>query len=542
MEVTSLKNLESMPEDRFASTCSSIMSGVITVLLVLLAAIFPLYIENAYFNIIQAKYRFYYVSILVTAIILLVLALIMLFIDLREFQGEHYKKLLSRFAPANIRHTFFVSDVAVLVYWFSCVISTLQSEYLYESFWGNEGRFCGLFLITLYVFFYFIVTRLWKPQKWILELFLISGVILCLIGITDYFKMDIFHFRDHISKKQANIFTSTIGNINTYTAYIALLIGYVSCMFAKSRRFLSSLWYYSCYVISVFAIIMGCSDNAYLALGMLFAFLPFYLFQSRQGIVRYLTLGASFITVVLCVSFINQIYGDAVLGIDGLFNILTNIRALPIITVFIWFIVLAFSYFTKKKADDSSEYLADKKLTRIWGIFILAIFIGIVFLLVDANALQQGSRYGGLGTYLVFSDSWGTNRGYIWRKSLELYHSFPLMHKLFGYGPDTFGIMTTQLFRQEMIDATGQVFDNAHNEYLQLLLTVGPIGTIAYIVFILRSCRDMLKATAKSPIVLACAVAVLCYFCQAVVNLNVPLVTPSMWMLLSVGLVIARTE
>ena len=231
-----------------------------------------------------------------------------------------------------------------------------------------------------------------------------------------------------------------------------------------------------------------------------------------------------------------------ILGIDGLFNILTNIRALPIITVFIWFIVLAFSYFTKKKADDSSEYLADKKLTRIWGIFILAIFIVIVFLLVDANALQHGSRYGGLGTYLVFSDSWGTNRGYIWRKSLELYHSFPLMHKLFGYGPDTFGIMTTQRFRQEMIDATGQVFDNAHNEYLQLLLTVGPIGTIAYIVFILRSCRDMLKATAKSPIVLACAVAVLCYFCQAVVNLNVPLVTPSMWMLLSVGLVIARTE
>lgn len=41
------------------------------------------------------------------------------------------------------------------------------------------------------------------------------------------------------------------------------------------------------------------------------------------------------------------------------------------------------------------------------------------------------------------------------------------MHKLFGYGPDTFGILTTQKFFGDMIDTTGLLFDNAHNEYLQ---------------------------------------------------------------------------
>lgn len=286
--------------------------------------------------------------IIATAIILLAIALIMLFIDLKEFDGEHCRNIFSAFAPANIKKTFCIADAAVLLYWLSCIISTLQSEYLYESFWGNEGRFCGLFLITLYVFFYFIITRLWKPQKWILELFLISGVILCLVGITDYFKMDIFHFRDHISVKQANIFTSTIGNINTYTSYVALLIGYSASMFVKSRKLFSGLWYYACYVIAVFAIIMGCSDNAYLALGMLFAFLPFYLFQSKQDTLRYLTLIASFITAILCISLINQIYGDAVLGIDGLFNVLANTSALPVLTILFWLLVLAFYWFVVK--------------------------------------------------------------------------------------------------------------------------------------------------------------------------------------------------
>ena len=539
MEVLSLNNLKSLPEDRFASTCSQIMSGVLTVLLVLLAAVFPLYIENAYFNIIQAKYRFFYVCIITTAIILLVIALIMLFIDLKEFDGEHCRNIFSALAPANIKKTFCIADAAVLLYWLSCIISTLQSEYLYESFWGNEGRFCGLFLITLYVFFYFIITRLWKPQKWILELFLISGVILCLVGITDYFKMDIFHFRDHISVKQANIFTSTIGNINTYTSYVALLIGYSASMFVKSRKLFSGLWYYACYVIAVFAIIMGCSDNAYLALGMLFAFLPFYLFQSKQDTLRYLTLIASFITAILCISLINQIYGDAVLGIDGLFNVLANTSALPVLTILFWLLVLAFYWFVVKKSGADSLF-SGKKLVHAWGVLICICLAGVVFLLFDANALGHGSRYGSLSSYLVFSDSWGTNRGYIWRKSMELYSNFPIPHKLFGYGPDTFGIMTTQFFREEMIAATGQVFDNAHNEYLQLLLTIGPIGLISYIVFILKSCQDTLKASAESPVFLGCAVAVLCYFCQALVNLNVPLVTPSMWMLLSIGMAYVR--
>lgn len=536
-----MNNFKSEPEDYFSSTYSRITNRIITILLAILAAIFPLYIENAYFNIIQAKYRFYYISILATAILLLLFSLIMLFIDLKEFHGEHCKNFFSLFTPANIKNIFFISDVAVLVYWFSCIVSTLQSEYLYESFWGNEGRFCGLFLITLYVFFYFIVTRFWKPNKWTLELFLISGILLCLVGITDYFKMDIFHFRDHISVKQANIFTSTIGNINTYTSYVALLIGYSASMFVKSRKFFSGLWYYVCYVTSVFAIIMGCSDNAYLALGFLFAFLPFYLFRSKQDVLRYLTLIASFITVIQCISFINQICGDAVLGIDGLFNVLASIRVLPVFTLLFWLLVLIFYWFVTKRSS-ADDLFSGKKLIHAWSVLICICLAGIVFLLFDANVLGHGSRYGSLSSYLVFSDSWGTNRGYIWRKSLELYHSFPFMHKLFGYGPDTFGIMTTQFFRDEMITATGQVFDNAHNEYLQLLLTIGPIGLIAYVVFILKSCQDILKASAKSPVLLGCAVAVLCYFCQALVNLNVPLVTPSMWMLLSIGVVIVRKK
>ena len=71
---------------------------------------------------------------------------------------------------------------------------------------------------------YFVVSRFWKVQGWILQLFLISGMIMCVIGITDYFQLDLLDFRGKIKPEQSTIFTSTVGNINTYTAYVAIIM------------------------------------------------------------------------------------------------------------------------------------------------------------------------------------------------------------------------------------------------------------------------------------------------------------------------------
>ncbi|MFR3752802.1 MAG: hypothetical protein ACLTW9_11920 [Enterocloster sp.] len=64
------------------------------------------------------------------------------------------------------------------------------------------------------------------------------------------------------------------------------------------------------------------------------------------------------------------------------------------------------------------------------------------YILYDANIKGNGDQYGSLKTYLVINDDWGTRRGYIWRIWNESYRKFPLIHKIFGYGPDTFGIIT----------------------------------------------------------------------------------------------------
>lgn len=111
------------------------------------------------------------------------------------------------------------------------------------------------------------------------------------------------------------------------------------------------------------------------------------------------------------------------------------------------------------------------------------------------------------------------------------------MHKLFGYGPDTFRILTTEAIKFEMGNATGKVFNNAHNAYLQYLV---PIGVAAYVVFLVSTGVRCWKCVSRNPYVIGCLFAVLCYVVQAWVNLDLPIAKPEMWLFLSIGEAVGR--
>lgn len=53
------------------------------------------------------------------------------------------------------------------------------------------------------------------------------------------------------------------------------------------------------------------------------------------------------------------------------------------------------------------------------------------------------------------------------------FNEAPLMRKLFGYGQETVRMLTVSNFHDEMLEITERVYDNAHNELLQYLLTIG---------------------------------------------------------------------
>ena len=520
-----------------AEVAGNVFAGIMAVFTFVVLAVFPLYYHNYYFDILKAKYKFYWITVVAMAVICLIVALVFLFVDRMEYEGVNTKRFFSHFRFDSLKKQPAAYKFLIL-FLILVGISTLLSDYKFESFWGNEGRFSGLFLISLYVLGVFMIGKLGKIKKWHLDLFLLSGVLVCLFGITDYFRMDLLHWKAGVTSTQADSFTSTLGNINTYTAYVALVLGVACGLFTTEKNIFRNIWYFVVLLIGFFAIITGQSDNAYLALGAVFALFPLALFATRKGIIRYITVIASFMSVIKVIDEINKKMAEKVIGLSGIFDVLVRHKYLEVIVIALWLLV-AVLYIGDRVLMKDKEDKVGKWLRITWLCLIAAGVAAVIAVLYDANFGPNPEKYSSLSGYLVFNDNWGTNRGYCWRIGWESYMQQPLIHKLFGFGPDTFGILTWP-FRQDSLDTYGVFFESAHNEYFQYLVTMGPFTMIAYILFLVSSCARMFRYAKVQPWLLAPLGATVCYGAQALVNINLPIATPVMWALLAVGLAMCK--
>lgn len=532
------KNIPTKDPDTLAEVAGKVFSGIITVFTLIVLAVFPLYYHNYYFDILKAKYKFYWITIVAMLAVCLVTALVFCFVDWMECGSVNTKRFFSRFKPEHLKKQPLAYKM-LAGFWIFTAISTLLSDYRYESFWGNEGRFSGLFLITLYTAGVFVVGKLGRVRKWHLDLFLLSGLLVCLFGITDYFRMDILGWKSYVESKQVDMFTSTLGNINTYTAFVALVLGVSGGLFATEENLFRRLWYFAVTAVGFFAIITGQSDNAYLTLGALFALLPFALFGTWRGVAGYATLAATFATVIRVIARINEEMADTVLGLKGIFDVLADHEKLGDIVIALWVlsaVLWGISFFMTRGGRKDHIGLW---LRGIWLVIVAVAAVAVLYVFYDANFGDTPEKYAAYAKYLVFNDNWGTNRGYCWRIGWESYKKLPALHKLFGYGADTYGILTWD-FRQEAIDMHGVFYESAHNEYLQYLVTIGPFAVLFYVLFLGSGCAAMMKAFGKKPWVVGPCAAVICYAVQAVVNINLPIATPVMWWLMALGLAVSR--
>ena len=508
------------------------ISNLVGFFVILVFTVFPLIYHNYYFDILQTKY-YTYVAIMLTMTGLTAI-LKGSFLVLNRAERVERKK---RKEKTGFKNRIELLDIAMFCFVAAASVSTLQSEYLYESFWGNEGRYSGLFLILIYGAGYFIITRFLDAKQWYLDAFLAAGILACLFGITDYFQMDLLGFKVNIAPEDYPIYTSTIGNINTYTSFVALVMGASAALFAAEKNLKRAVWYYVCTVIAFLAIIMGNSDNAYLSLAALFGFLPFYAFIDRKGTARYGILFASFFTAIWCISGINAYYGDAVTGVDSLFRVIAGHRLLTPAVVLLWLAAAGLWWYLCYKKDGNAKI---NKYVRIgWFVFLLLCVAVVIFLLIDVNVRGNEEKYAALSNYLLFNDLWGTHRGHVWRISMETFRDFPLRYQLWGFGPETFGIATWD-YRQELGAAYHETFDSAHNEYIQYLITMGIAGLTSYLAVIFSFIRTVVKKRIDKPFVVAALFACLCYWTQAFVNVTPPIVTPLMWTFVMFGAAACR--
>lgn len=518
--------------------------------------IFPLIYNDFYFDILQTKYY-----TVLTLSIIMILALIVICGFAGGFKN-FFDNLNKKGFVVWFKEEFSIWDICIMVFWLMSALSTaFAGRFIMESITGDKGRYSGLLLISIYVILYFTVSRMFSFGKVYFTVFLAVSIPVCLFGYTDYFNMDILGFKEKISPEQWPIFTSTIGNINTYTAVLAFYIAIAGTLFittpfksdnGRGESIGKIVFYYVIMLMNFIALAMGTSDNGYLTLAAFFSLVPFVAFRTMEGVRRFLLTIFTYLLGIKIIQLINISYAGKVLGISGLYDFISDFKYLDLVIVALAIVVIimyVLEYKKKEKRRDNEALL--RSLRYIWLAILVIVFAAIVFMgmKINSDVTAAKEKYGALADYFVFNDSWGTFRGYIWRAAVEEYMKFPLLHKIFGSGPDTFGLYIGLLRNEEMTSVTGQFFDATHNEYIQFLFTLGPIATIAYILALilpsveaLRTRLFYLRDNTMLPYLYACAIAVICYATQAVVNLNLPVVTPFLWIFLSIMVAILRDK
>ena len=487
----------------------------------LLFILFPLAIHHGYTDILTVKTNIFYI---LTGSYLFLMCIYFL---TRESHTE------KKFWDSRS-----VSDFFALGFLVTAVISWLCNGNKKEQFFGTYGRNMGLLAVICCVLLYLTVRATLQFKQYIINGILAAGMVVCCLAVINHLGFD--PLSAYVGFEADTKFLSTLGNRNTLAAYIALLLPFGMTLFMVSKQWKSKIYYGIFCFIGFLGMTAADSDSAYLVTGVTFLVLLLLAKEVEEGFYL-ITLVAIYSVAELLFVLLRKIRGkESCLYLHGgLPEMLLDVRinlALLVITL----ILLLTGYMLWKQKKDAKVFW---KWFRIVILSVTAVLVaGLVIFMIYVNVAwtkhEAKEQLGALYSYLYFSNAWGTKRLRIWRAALEIYMRMSIPKKLIGVGPAGFYFASqTYLSAEELAVFTkqGQLID-AHNEYLQYLVTYGIAGAILFIGFLFTTVRYLFKVGKEKPYVLAFAMSGVGFLVQAVVNNAHIYIDPLAVVLLAMGM------
>lgn len=479
----------------------------------LLLVVFPVYMHNAYFDILGAKS--YYLLVVNGALLVAMLA----------WGAFHWKTFTGRFAETRLN----VLDIAMIVLGVCYILAFLVSDYKEDTIIGSNARYGGVAMYCLFVTTYFLISRFWKFNVATIRWFMFVMIFVSLFTVTDFFRGDIFGLKKYIDPNLYGSFSTTIGNIDTVASFLAIPMAFSGVMFLLTKNDKhKAVTYGISFFIMMLGVIMSRADNGYLALAAFFGFIPLIAFKTKKGFRRYILAAGGFLAIESVMIYLTENMADKIYAPGGFLNIFALLKvpvligAIVLIAIGVILCVMA----AKKGVND--EALMPGWVRWVYLGFIIVIFaIGIgIYVIANIDITLLPEAFQKEKSILVFDDHFGGGRGYTWKATIDLWkNNLTLPQKLFGAGPETSGIYMTTFKYEEMVETTHLIFDSPHNEFLQMFFNLGIVGCIAYVGSFVTAIVLLLKNKLSEHYNYCVAIAfiILCHMFECVVNIVVPI-------------------
>lgn len=505
----------------------AVKHSLVNYYLALMFSFFPLFLTEQYAHARLDKYYFYLIA---TGIFIISTGLCMYFSYMDEIRADHKAALLT---PLS------VSDICMLCFLGFAILSTLMTEHPGEALLGPNpfvsgvihSRNNGLLLLFLYTMMYFIITRNYVKKDYVFVVFLVTSSIIALLTVLNFFYIDPLHMLDGYDEATIADFGSTLGNKNIIAAFMCIFLPAAVMFFVISENKVLRI----VAGVSILFAYTGllCADSTSDILGLIVILPVMAIFSARSFtyLKRYLlALTILFLSGKVLWLFA-QLIGDHNKGFEFLqhFLIYDKLMFLPIAVCCL--LTLLMTIFEKKI---EAHYPAKAVTITLAVLF----FIGIITALaafIYFSFINRETDIGNFKKLLRFDDYWGTHRGFMWRVSFEEFAKFKPLQILFGTGPDTAYYVIQPHFSELSSRFGDSSTDCAHNEFINYLLTQGVLGLTAYLGVMGSVIVRAIKSAKTNPTALIFICPVICYLAQSVVNLYNPIVTPFLFIFLSLA-------
>ena len=400
-------------------------------------AVVPLYVEDHYFNILQAKGHAFSAGCILGTALLVIYSL-----ATRDRSKSHAKdpKLT-------------ITDAGFIVLGATALISCLLSGDFMTAFLGEKGWGVGGLALAGSALIYLLLSRSISLKHNIWLVVIAVNCFIFSIGILHSAGTDALGLHGNIIPDQFYWYISTIGNINWYSGYLCLIMPMLAIFFVEAEDRSSQIIYLIVLALGEVNMVFSGSDSLYLGIGFCaFWGIP-YMLSGRGKAIR--TFIIAFIYgLSLMMADLLPAFGPKQSSLTGISLAFTRPAAYISIMVISAAGILLFS-----AVKDEAFRSVSKTLTLVLELALAA--TAIVFLIRA------------FGEYDVH---WGHNRGRTWNYSMEIFAGLPLIQKIFGVGPEMLGSYYSELSEQFARPVLA-----AHSEPLQILLTTGISGLIGWL-------------------------------------------------------------
>lgn len=474
--------------------------------LLLFLCVYPLFLQNKYFKMTIGKTVFFYCAAAIFTVGCLICSLI------------SQSSISARLKKAT------ETDLFLGLFLFTAVISCAASPYRQEAFTGENGRYMGLFTLLMIGCAFFFIARFGRITRPAALIFGCSMIFMNAVALLQYRGLDPFGlYRNTADTVRVN-FMSLVGNKDVYYSYLALTVPFAMYLCHTSEDQKERIFWHAASFFG-FAGALACnSEGVFIALAPAFLILFFTNCREREGLLCWLRHAVVFFGAALLVALIKPDLTE--FGITE--TLVTRLlRPLPCLGALA---AAGLIYLIAWKCPLSAGFLRGLRIAAACVCGIGA--AGLIGAFVYFTFFDRATDLGSLKEFLRFDDvAWGNKRGYVWSRLFGLYRDFPLFRKLIGNGEETVEMLMQTNFGSEMVAKTGMNFDNAHNEFLQYLVTQGALGLITYLLLAGSAVRSGFKnggAFQK-----AAALCCVCYLAQSAVNISQAITTPLFFVMLA---------